>query len=653
MGFILSTTSLVGKTFPILLKKLPMNKVVGDAQFGSFFDISETNFFNFNQECEIESIAIHSNSKSIDTFSIHNFERIKFKNIFANNFIKLENTDAGSASSEKICGNFPCTGLKNIIIKFKDLIETENAAVQYLRSSLNNTMLSYKSASSENLNLISDANLIKSGTSIISIPEKNNFTNNKFCSGFKSSSNSLICASSLQPAHLIFENIEPEAETRAVHPVYVSSEEFEFTNKLNSFADHKCLFGYESLIRTPRFPSLILLNKDAVNKYNITFTSTNPNRIAMQLLDADWKNLNITTNTTSPPPTGEASSKSLYVVNIKIKYQSPQTVIVSKNKQEVKADIFTDSSNSNYLNMNYTNVKTLCGKNTWNTVENLLDVFITNEPDCILLFEVVNSVKLSLRYDIKVQDFYNANSHYSLMAKIASVLGIDISQVKIASIVKGSTVVNLDILEKPPAQIINEAITSNNNNTNNTNIPVPQNNTIIDANSTLARSLIEIKNSINNMIGEGSLGLGYELLSANVQLNTAKNDNKIIINNDETNNNNTNQNNNNTKPDSNNNNSTDNNNTKKNDTDSRSESDGKPNNDDKSNKIFAQTWYYLYCFFVFVVIVIVISCICCVIRSRGDSQENFNMLVQNESNVGISYVTERSNRVIELRDKSK
>ncbi len=609
----LSTTSVKGKSFPIEMMKLPMNKINGDAQFGSFFDINDIVFFNFHPQCEINSYAIHSNIKSIDSFSIHNFDKVKLKNIFKDNLLKIE--ESVDKAEQKICGNFPCTGLKNIIVKFKDLIETKNEQINNPQiETIGTNLLQYKALSNENTNSITDINLLKSHVSFISKTDIFNFIKNGICKEYLNS-NSYYCSSHLQPAHLIFENFEPEARTKALHPVYVISDQFEYKNKLNSFGDHECSFGYDSLLRTPRFPSTILMRKDIINNYDITFTSTNPNRIKMQLIDADWndKILNIS-------DIGNNHQINRYVVNIKIRYQSPLTVIVSKDNLEIKADIYTDMANNNYLNMNFTN-QNLCGKNVWNTDENLLDLFITNEQDCILFIDVVNSIKLSIRYDVNENDFYNNNSHYSLMTKIAKVLGIDISQVKIASIIKGSTIVNFDILEKTPAEIIEKDINNNKNNINNSNSTSNQINTNsgLDTNTTMSRSLVELADNLINIIGNGQLSLEYQILSSNVKINTARNNNTIIYSNDSNNHNEQN----------------------KNNTISNSTNDNDKKDKLKVNNYF---WYYLFCSVIIVIIIILLVLIICLHKARGD-----NKLIHNESNTDIYNVTGRSNFEIELK----
>jgi len=47
-------------------------------------------FFNFHHQIEINCNAIHYDLNSLDTFSIHIFDGVKFKNIFIDNLIKIE-----------------------------------------------------------------------------------------------------------------------------------------------------------------------------------------------------------------------------------------------------------------------------------------------------------------------------------------------------------------------------------------------------------------------------------------------------------------------------------------------------------------------------------------------------------------------------------
>lgn len=649
-----STTSVEAKPFPLLKKFMPMNKVKTDAQFGSFYDASHLIFFNFNQECQgaIKSFAMHSNIRSVDHFSVHNFDRVKFKNIFRDNLINIE--PPVEDSTEKICGNFPCTGLKNIILKFKELVETDNVSTVVYANPPRNSFVKYSNTSLDNSESVNDMAYLKSQTSFVSIADPSNFKTNKICDKYYES-NSFFCASNYQPAQLILENIEPEAITRALHPVYFTSKDFEFSNKLNSFADHKCLFGYESLQRLPRFPALIMVQNNTVNNYEIAFTSSNPNRLVLQLIDPDWKGLNKEVNYNK------------YALNIKLKYQSPQTVLVFKNLEEVKAEVFTPPGDINYINMNNTSDKVYCGKNKWNTVENLLDFYITNEPDCVLFLNVVNSIQLSLRYNVTISDFFSSTGPVDLMTKIAAVMGIDRSQVKIASIVPGSTIVNLEVLEKTPAAILAEDLNKQNiNNSTTTDIfsitkVKAANDTGANTNATTNSTddanknktdiiktftLNELANKLSIVISEGQFNLNYELLNSTVLINTARTDNSIPVIQNDTAGNNTDE-----APVDVNPVNPSNNNPENNNTNNSTNGTGRATNSSKS--IFESFWFYIYCALLLVVIIILLVIICVWLnRSSNINANRRGQLIKDENESSRNNMISDSFN-IELENKQK
>ena len=235
------------------------------------------------------------------------------------------------------------------------------------------------------------------------------------------------------------------------------------------------------------------------------------------------------------------------------------------------------------------------------------------------------------------------------MTKIASVLGIDISQVKIASIVKGSTIVNFDILEKPPAQTINEDLSNNTNIFFNNSSILDTNKTNFNINSTFTRSLVELANSLNTIIGNGDLGIGYQILNSSILINTAKNNNTISPPSNNTNNsisNNTDPVNDNPNKDPSNNNTNPSNNTPSNNNNTNNNST-KPD-DNKKNNLLDNFWYYVYCLLILIVIVVLVVFIVCQLKIKKDTTN----LINNESNFGINDTTDRSFN-IELQNKNK
>ncbi len=302
---------------------------------------------------------------------------------------------------------------------------------------------------------------------------------------------------------LLVENIEKEANTRTIAPMMIQNLEDTFVNKINNFMDHDCESGYPSHLRTPIHAGILTLNKN----YNITFTGTNPSKMKFKLFDVSFENIKY---------------------NIfKVKYGSPQTVVVfDKNGKEIKSREWKESET---MSLNDTSLK--CGDSKWSRVINTIEFFITNEENCILTLNTVNSIQLFMRLNITVNDFYSKNSSNQLIYNIAAVLGIPPEQIRITGTLKGSTIVLIEILEKIPS------INDSDNLNSKINSDVNSSSMVIDGKLNLNKALITIISSIQNnsiILPAPVLDIKYDILSS------AKIDstNSVSSNNDVNNNNN-------------------------------------------------------------------------------------------------------------------
>jgi hypothetical protein len=379
---------------PFTTTDLPLNKLKGEPLFNSYFTIDNIVFFNFNDECKYPSVALSSNSNSNDAYSIHIINNVRFKNIFEKNLIKFKKNDIHEIIGKTTCGNFRCTGLNNIIFNFENILETVDDDIIYTNKNMKK--LKTQNLSGINKEKINDINLLSSSLTLTSITDYKNFKESSICKEIPNSE-SVLCSSDYSASHLIMENIENGARDRALQPVYFTSNNSDFYNKLNAFEDHECKFGYDSLLRTPRFPAMVILKKNEINNYNVSFTSTNPSKLFVQLANK------------GPLATSikkiSRENGNLLIMKIKLSYNMPMTVLVFKEGKEIKADIF--KGNSTEVNLNNQNeIQNLCGKNSWHMVKNLLEFYVTNEPDCKLQLNIVNSVQVSLRYDVSVEEIF-------------------------------------------------------------------------------------------------------------------------------------------------------------------------------------------------------------------------------------------------------
>jgi hypothetical protein len=124
-------------------------------------------------------------------------------------------------------------------------------------------------------------------------------------------------------------------------------------------------------------------------------------------------------------------------VIIKIWYKTPETVEVYNNNNLVKS--YRPDENINLI------TKTgICGANVWDWKTQTLEFVINNDPKCIVTLKKTSSVRVSIRLDVKVENFYNNEGGADMLDKIAAYLGIDTSRLRIVSIRKEGAGTELD-----------------------------------------------------------------------------------------------------------------------------------------------------------------------------------------------------------------
>ena len=414
---------------PITDENIPVHNVMSNAQFGSFFDGINITIVNFEDQCDISQIVFNTNDFATDSTSVHNFQNLTLSRVLEDNLFTFTPPSPGWQGIP--CGAFPCSGPNNFLLRISSFKQSQ--ALQKNSEIVKNPKwttikkFTYPDFNLTGSNIAEQPNYPLYTNSTI-VPVNINLLNG--CINIKAWSANL-CNNSRSLGVLIVENIEPEANTRTISPMnYTSLDPAEpFNNAINMFSDHGCENGYPTHKRVPRMVGALYLNKS----YNLTFASTNPTIMKMQLTDPNWV---VANNGTNQIYTG---------VTMKIRYMSPQTVLVYNfnTGAEYKSIQWPDGSVFN---------GTTCGSNKWTPVNNTLEFYITNSPDCVLMMKQVDSVQMSLRFDMTVEDFYSRNAATSLIYNIATVLGISFEQIRITSVMKGSAIVFTSVLASDPAQ---------------------------------------------------------------------------------------------------------------------------------------------------------------------------------------------------------
>ena len=87
-----------------------------------------------------------------------------------------------------------------------------------------------------------------------------------------------------------------------------------------------------------------------------------------------------------------------------------------------------------------------CGENRYVGVENFLDFYLTAE--CELTIKPKDSIMISVRLDWTLEEFYASDGITSFADRMAAVLGVHASQIKVVAVYKGSVIVEM-FVESP------------------------------------------------------------------------------------------------------------------------------------------------------------------------------------------------------------
>jgi hypothetical protein len=162
-----------------------------------------------------------------------------------------------------------------------------------------------------------------------------------------------------------------------------------------------------------RFPAQVLTNK----AYTITFNGSPPNNIRFKL----------------------ASDVGTKGILIKIPYPSSGSVSVKVNGNIVDPIAFSAT-------IDMTSASTVCGSNRYVGLQNFLEFYLT--PGCTAYVIPRDAVLCNVRLQWTLSEFF-ASGETTFTQRLANVLGIHISRVKVVAAYEGSLNLQIVIQDDP------------------------------------------------------------------------------------------------------------------------------------------------------------------------------------------------------------
>ena len=446
-GMMFSASQLAGVSFPVTSKTLPLSKLgYGDPAAQSFFSLSDSTFYNFDDlnpdttpKCSFfadnESKAIVGNKSVPDHVSIHTFHGLNLVKIHDDNFIYVTPEDPAQAFSQ-FCGAFPCSAANNVLLEFKTVKPHTNQGS--IKRIVDGSVITATTARTKSIDFFNS----DIGRCDIANPK----WNSSICSPIASGGRRLYSTNE-KWGQLISENLDLNRLERVLAPVMYFTDfpqddgtSYRFETRLNSFGDHGCVFGYPSFKRTPIFPALVMQKRN----YEVTYNSTNPTLMKFHLVDSGYQG-----GTTSQfdPSVKDFPNREESGMIVKIRYTEPKTVIVLINNLYVVKPLVKKNDIFKIGNYAYN-----CGDNRWNIGETLysIEFYISNAPTCHLYLKQVNSIQLSLRLNVTVEEFYAVGGPNEMIYNIAALMKISPDQIRITNLTPGSTWVAVQILQEHP-----------------------------------------------------------------------------------------------------------------------------------------------------------------------------------------------------------
>ena len=337
---------------------------------------------------------------------MHYFNGVSFVNVNYNALINIFDPPQAWANLDDCC-EWPCTAPSNIVYTFSNAVFSVTDSTTALPP-----FWTVGTTSSYSFQIVSNF-----ASAVGTYPNCSKIT----------TWNAWICADPTQTAvpqvgTLLFESLDYDTEDRSVQPVIITNSD-SYRNVLNSFMDHTWDGFYTGQKRLSRFPSQILTGKS----YTVTYTGT-PFKNGRYTLQAD------------PAAKG---------ILIKVPYPNAGAYSVKVNDVIVQPQSW-DSVTQKPAAINVATAK--CGANLFVGVENYLQFFLT--PGCTVIVIPRDAILTSVRLQWTAAEFFAGDGATTFTQRMASVLGVDITRVKIVSVFEGSLNVGIQILDDTTKNIV-------------------------------------------------------------------------------------------------------------------------------------------------------------------------------------------------------
>lgn len=97
--------------------------------------------------------------------------------------------------------------------------------------------------------------------------------------------------------------------------------------------------------------------------------------------------------------------------------------------------------------VDWSNYANNCGTHAFFPTNQTLIWLMNGSPSCEVEVKILNTVKVALILDVDVFDFYKDIGESKFVDRVASVLNIHPSRIKIVGVTQGSTILDFVILE--------------------------------------------------------------------------------------------------------------------------------------------------------------------------------------------------------------